>query len=198
MPRSIRPKQYQQSDESGKEPERRVGTVVTSEQAGEHGNPFSSHLLMRPLQGKTERRRPLNRKNRRRRREMPITAENWNVQVIGFWNRAIYTPAGISRRLFQLPQNIPVQVFIPLDFPAPYQVQHEGLTVIVGGDRLIVQPDRANFEGIAAAMEIGRRALRRPTTHSFHRRGLQPSLQVRRDGAFVGRDRLQRLGQPSL
>lgn len=90
---------------------------------------------------------------------MPITAENWNVQLIGFWNRAIYTPAGISRRLFQLPQNIPVQVLIPLDFPAPYQVQHDGLTVSVGGDRLVVHTDRANFEGIAAAMEIGRRAL---------------------------------------
>jgi hypothetical protein len=90
---------------------------------------------------------------------MPLTAEDWNVQVVGFWNRAIYSPAGISRRLFLLPPNTPVQVLIPIDLPAPYQVQHDGLTVIVGSDRLIVQPDRANYARIVAAMEIGRRAL---------------------------------------
>jgi hypothetical protein len=90
---------------------------------------------------------------------MPITAEDWNVNIVGFWNRAIYTPAGISRRLFQLPATTPVQVLIPLDLPAPYQVQHDGLTVTVGSDRLIVQPARANYDRIVSAMEIGRRAL---------------------------------------
>ena len=90
---------------------------------------------------------------------MPITAEDWNVNIVGFWNRAIYTPAGISRHLFQLPANTPVQVLIPIDLPAPYQVQHEGLTVTVGGDRLVVQPAQSNFARLAAALEIGRRAL---------------------------------------
>jgi hypothetical protein len=90
---------------------------------------------------------------------MPITAEAWNVTIVGFWNRAIYTPAGISRHLFRLPANTPVQVFIPIDLPAPYQVQHEGLTVTVGGDRLVVQPAQPNFARLTAALEIGRRAL---------------------------------------
>jgi len=90
---------------------------------------------------------------------MPITAEDWNVNIIGFWNRAIYTPAGISRHLFQLPANTPVQVLIPIDLPAPYQVQHEGLTVTVGSDRLVVQPVQSNFARLAAALEIGRRAI---------------------------------------
>jgi hypothetical protein len=90
---------------------------------------------------------------------MPITAGDWNITIVGFWNRAIYTPAGISRRLFRLAATTPVQVLIPIDQPAPYQVQHEGLTVSVGSDRLVVQPDRASFEGMVSAMEIGRRAL---------------------------------------
>jgi hypothetical protein len=90
---------------------------------------------------------------------MPITAEEWNVQIVGFWNRAIYTPAGISRYLFELPQNTPVQVLIPIDLPAPYQVQHDGLTVTVGSDRLVVQPAQSTFDRLATALEIGRRAL---------------------------------------
>jgi hypothetical protein len=90
---------------------------------------------------------------------MPIRAEDWNVVVVGFWNRAIYTPSGISRRLFGLSPTTPVQVLIPLDLPAPYQVRHEDLTVIVGSDRMIVQPARANYPGIASAMGIARRSL---------------------------------------
>jgi len=90
---------------------------------------------------------------------MPITPIDWNVNVVGFWNRAIYTPAGISRHLFQLPPTTPVQVLIPIDFPAPYQVQHEGQTVVVAVDKLVVTPVRPSFTGLATALEIGRRAL---------------------------------------
>jgi len=92
-------------------------------------------------------------------RKMPIIAVDWNVTIVGFWNRAIYTPAGISRHLFQLPETTPVQVLIPIDVPAPYQVQHDGLTVVVGADRLVVQPALCNFARLAAALGIGRRAL---------------------------------------
>jgi hypothetical protein len=90
---------------------------------------------------------------------MPIKPEDWNASIVGFWNRAIYTPAGISRHLFQLPPNIPVQVLIPIDLPAPYQVQHEGQAVTVFPDRLVVAPVRPGFATLAAALEIGRRAL---------------------------------------
>jgi hypothetical protein len=90
---------------------------------------------------------------------MPIIAEDWSVQVVGFWNPSIYTPAGVARHLFKLPDATPVQVLISIDRPAPYQVQHDGLTVMVGNDRLVVQPDRANFEKIVAAMVIAQRAL---------------------------------------
>lgn len=96
---------------------------------------------------------------KRRRIEMPIHPHDWNVIVVGFWNRAIFTPAGISRHLFLLPQATPVQVLVPIDLPAPYRVSHEELTVTVGSDRLIVEPAEPTFVGLAAAQEIGRRAL---------------------------------------
>jgi hypothetical protein len=90
---------------------------------------------------------------------MPITTEAWNVTIVGFWNQAIYSPSGISRHLFLLPPNSPVQVLIPIDLPAPYQVQHEGQTIMVGSDRLVVTPTLSNFAGLATSLEIARRAL---------------------------------------
>ena len=90
---------------------------------------------------------------------MPIKAEDWNVQVVGFWNRAIYTPSGIAHQLFRLAATTPVQVFIPIDLPAPYQVRHDDLNVIVASDRTIVQPIRPDYASIVSAMGIACRAL---------------------------------------
>jgi hypothetical protein len=50
-------------------------------------------------------------------------------------------------------------VLIPIDLPAPYEVRHDDLTVIVSSDRMMVQPIRADYAGIVSAMGIARRAL---------------------------------------
>jgi hypothetical protein len=119
---------------------------------------------------------------------MPIIAEDWNVNIIGFWNRGIYTPAGISRHLFRLPANAPVQVLIPLDLPAPYQVQHEGLTVMVGGDRLVIQPSPCNFARLVAASEIGRRALEHLPRTPFVAAGI--NVRFKSDGQIPGMEEI--------
>jgi hypothetical protein len=90
---------------------------------------------------------------------MPLVPLDWNVVIIGHWNRAILTPSGISRRLFGLPEGTPVQVFVPLDAIAPYQVRHENITVIAGSDRLLIQPTTNNYDNLVAAMAVARRAL---------------------------------------
>lgn len=90
---------------------------------------------------------------------MSITPTEWNVVVLGYWNRAILTPSGIATRLFGLDAGTPVAVFIALDTIAPHQVKHGGVTVIAGGDRLIVQPERCCFHDLQTAMKIAYRAL---------------------------------------
>jgi hypothetical protein len=90
---------------------------------------------------------------------MPIVPKDWSVVVVGRWNRAILTPAGIATRLFELSPDTPVQIFVPLDGVAPYQVRHENQTVIAADDRLTVQPLRSDYDGIVGAMAVVRRAL---------------------------------------
>jgi hypothetical protein len=62
-------------------------------------------------------------------------------------------------RLFGLAAGTPVTVFIAIDTIAPHQVKHGGITVIAGGDRLIVQPEKSDFQELQKAKEIADRAL---------------------------------------
>jgi hypothetical protein len=90
---------------------------------------------------------------------MPIIPQQWSVVIIGAWNRAILTPSGIATRLFLLPVGTAVQVLVPLDAVAPYQVRHNDITVVASSDRLLVHPEASTYEGLASAMEVVRRAL---------------------------------------
>ena len=84
-----------------------------------------------------------------------LTPSEWSVGVVGRWNRAILTPSGIARRLFKLDEGIPVEVLVPLDVVAPYQVKHQGLVVLAASDRLIVHPEEKTYHGLKSAMEVG-------------------------------------------
>lgn len=92
---------------------------------------------------------------------MPLVPTDWNVVIVGYWNRAILTPMGIVRRLFELPETTPVDVEIPLDVLAPFRVRHENVTVIAGGDRLVLEPSKDTYPNLEQAMKIGLRALGR-------------------------------------
>ncbi len=55
---------------------------------------------------------------------MSLVPFGWSTVVVGRWNPAILTPAGISARLYGLPEGAPVEVMVPLDGLAPYLVKH--------------------------------------------------------------------------
>lgn len=90
---------------------------------------------------------------------MALVPADWNVVVVGYWNSAILTPKGIARRLFELPDEVPIEVEVPLDAPAPFRVRHAGMTIMAGGGRLIVEPTALTYGSLADAMKLGSRAL---------------------------------------
>jgi hypothetical protein len=52
---------------------------------------------------------------------------NWDVVIVGFWNRAILTPNGIAKRLFKLPEGSGIEVLVPVNSLEPSQVKHNGI-----------------------------------------------------------------------
>lgn len=90
---------------------------------------------------------------------MRIEPIDWNVVVLGFWNRAILTPAGIGRRLFRVEEGTPLQVEIPLEGLAPYRVRHDGLIVTADSGRLVVATESPSFPSLERAMTAAATAI---------------------------------------
>ena len=91
--------------------------------------------------------------------KMSVEALNWNVVVAGYWNPAILTPAGITRRLFGLPEGTPVLIEVPMDGLAPYRVRHENLMVTAELGRLVVNADAPKYELLDRAREAAAKAI---------------------------------------
>lgn len=90
---------------------------------------------------------------------MPSEPFDWNVVVIGKWNPAILTPAGIACRLFGLDPGTPIDVMVNVDGLEPPKVRHEGLEVQVTSQRLIISPATCTTEDLDRARQIAVRAL---------------------------------------
>jgi len=90
---------------------------------------------------------------------MKLLPTDWNVIVVGRWNRAILTPAGIGKRVFKLEEGTPLEVQIAIDALAPPKVKYEGMTVIAGSDRLIIQPSVLTFEELERACKLAINAI---------------------------------------
>lgn len=90
---------------------------------------------------------------------MALTARDWSVVVVGKWNRAILTPAGIGKHLFRVSPDTPLDVLLPVDVIAPPLVKFDGITVVAGDDRLVVQPDAPSYSRLDRARQIACNAL---------------------------------------
>ena len=91
---------------------------------------------------------------------MPLETANWNVVVIGSWNRAILTPSGIGKRIFELDEGTPLEVQVPLGILAPPRIKHGETVVIAGDDRLVVQTMTRDFQHLGQAMAAAKRAVK--------------------------------------
>src|SRR5262245_33422873 len=90
---------------------------------------------------------------------MPLEPFDWNVVVLGHWNRAILTPQGIASRLFQIPSETEIGIEVPMDAIGPFRVSHDNLTVMAGGGRLTVEARENNFPSLERAMRVARRGI---------------------------------------
>jgi len=90
---------------------------------------------------------------------MALVPGDWTVVVLGSWNRAILTPAMVTRKLFQLPEGTPVKVAVQLDVVAPYQISHDEIVVVPFRDKLIVATMKPNFVSLGKAMKVARNAM---------------------------------------
>ncbi|MGA2797988.1 MAG: hypothetical protein ABSE63_10435 [Thermoguttaceae bacterium] len=92
---------------------------------------------------------------------MAIQPFEWSVVIVGRWNRAILTPAGIAKRVFKLEDQKQVPVLVPLDGISPYLVKHPEYEIIVCTDEksLQIRLEKFDYDTLAQAMVFGSNAI---------------------------------------
>lgn len=92
---------------------------------------------------------------------MQLDPIGWSVVLVGRWNPAILSPAGIKKYVFRLPAEQQIQVAVPLDGVSAYLITNpeETLIVHVEEGRLQMDLPKCNFASLMHGMQAGINAL---------------------------------------
>lgn len=89
---------------------------------------------------------------------MPFNSA-WNAVVVGRWNRAILTPAGIGTIIFNVAEATAMEVAVSIDAHLPHRVHHDGVWVVAASDRLIIEPDVHSYAELQKSKLYAARAV---------------------------------------
>jgi hypothetical protein len=84
---------------------------------------------------------------------------DWNIVLVGAWNRAILTPAWCRSVPLSLPEASPVEVMVPLDGRAPFQVRDRGVGITPMHEQLLVSIEHPTEELLDRAIAASLRAV---------------------------------------
>jgi hypothetical protein len=90
---------------------------------------------------------------------MLIEAVDWGVVVVGAWNRAILTPDGIRKRLFDLPEGSTVDIEVAIDRPGSFRVRHNGVIVEPTPMALAISGETNDQKSLEASCQVATKAL---------------------------------------
>lgn len=92
---------------------------------------------------------------------MSLEPFDWNVIIIGRWNQAILTPAGIAKYLFKTGDPQTLEIAVPVDGISPFQVKcpDSAIVVMTEINRLRIQLLENDYDKLRTGMGIGVNAL---------------------------------------
>ena len=73
---------------------------------------------------------------------------------MGRWNPALFTPAGIRSRVFNLSEQTPIEVLVSLDDIGPTKVRYEDIVVWADQNRLAVELEICDFAKLQKAIAL--------------------------------------------
>lgn len=92
---------------------------------------------------------------------MSVKPFDWSIIILGRWNQAILTPAGIAKYLFKVdPQTL--EVAVPMDGISPYKVKCPDSAIVVMTENNLLRIDlsKTDYDTLCNAMKIGVNALK--------------------------------------
>jgi hypothetical protein len=85
--------------------------------------------------------------------------KNWNIVILGFWNKAILTPNFISEKIFRNQPGTIYDIDVPIDLLGPPRVKYENFVVVVESNQLIIETTNCTVENLKKAMDYAKNAI---------------------------------------
>lgn len=109
---------------------------------------------------------------------MQLDRSDWNVVVVGAWNRSLFTPDRVRRHVLGLESPVKLAVQVVLDFDEPPRISYENLVVSADTKQLLVTALVPTFEGLQKAMQCAGRAVAWLPETPFRAVGINIRLKV--------------------
>lgn len=105
---------------------------------------------------------------------MSVKKTKWNIVVVGSWNPALLSPAGIMKHVLGIEGEHSIEVGVQLDDPTQpaFSVKYEGMTFQPVRGKLIIDSASPNCESLKIAAEYGKKAIQSLPKTPFHGAGV--------------------------
>lgn len=90
---------------------------------------------------------------------MKFKPYNWNVVIIGFWNKAILTPNFIIEKILKKTQGSIFTVEVPIDLFGPPRIKSDDFIIYVDSKQIIIETVDYTIDKLIIAMEYAKNAL---------------------------------------
>lgn len=110
--------------------------------------------------------------------DMQLDRSDWNVVVVGAWNRSLFTPDRVRRHVLGLESPAKLAVQVVLDFDEPPRISYENLVISADTRQLLVTTGVPTFESLHEAMRCASRAVSWLPETPFRAVGINVRLKV--------------------
>lgn len=90
---------------------------------------------------------------------MNFKPHNWNVIILGFWNKAILTPNFVAKNIFKTKDGTPFQVEIPVDLLLPPRIKYNDFVCSVDNKQIVVETNNCTTDKIIEALKFAKNAI---------------------------------------
>lgn len=90
---------------------------------------------------------------------MNYLPHNWNVVVLGSWNKSILTPNFIAKNIYKTTDGSPFQVEIPVDLLLPPRIKFNDNICIVDNDKILIETSVSTIDNLITTLNYAKNAI---------------------------------------
>jgi hypothetical protein len=110
---------------------------------------------------------------------MELIPHNWNVIVVGLWNKAILVPNFVSENIFGNLTGATFNVQIPVNLIGPPRIKNGDFVFIPDNQQIIIEIENCTIENLLKAMDYAKKSIEVLPLTPFFASGFNINYEIR-------------------